>query len=173
MKLDRLMDRRFLVAMGASLAFASSAAAQPPKDKPAAPPKPAPAPAAAKAPAAPSAPQDPAAEAKVKARVTEYWKQRMTLNLASILPFYESSFRSAVTPEKFTTDYRRLNRFNPQFLGIDGVKLDSPTKATIKVKLRTNVPALDGAELITSTDEVWVLEKGEWFKAGEPMMPAL
>ena len=107
----------------------------------------------------------------MKARVTEYWKQRMTLNLASILPFYETSFRSSLTPEKFATDFRRLNRFNPQFLGIDGVKLDSPTRATIKVKLRTKHAALDGAELVTSTDEVWVLENGQWFKAGESMVP--
>lgn len=167
MKLDRLI----LVAAGASLALASSAAAQPPKDKPAASPKPAvPAP---KAPAAPAGVQDPAQEAKVKARATEYWKQRMALDLAKILPFYETSFRSSMTAEKFATDYRRLNRFNPQFLGIDGVRLDSPTKATVKVKLRTKVEALDGAELETSTEEVWVLEKGQWYKAGEPMVPTL
>jgi hypothetical protein len=165
------LDRLILAAAGASLALASSSSAQPPKDKPAAAPTPA-AP-AAKAPAAPSGPQDPAQEAKVKARATEYWKQRMTLDLAKILPFYESSFRSSMTPEKFATDYRRLNRFNPQFLGIDGVRLDSPTKATIKVKLRTVVQALDGAELVSSTEEVWLLEKGQWYKAGEPMVPNL
>ena len=167
MKLDRLI----LVAAGAALALASSAAAQPPKDKPAAAPKPDAS--GAKAPAAPSGIQDPAQEAKVKARVTEYWKQRMTLDLGSILPFYESSFRSSLTPQKFAMDFHRLNRFKPEFLGIDGVRLDSPTKATIKVKLRTKVQALDGAELVSSTEEVWVLEKGQWYKAAEPMVPAL
>lgn len=167
MKLDRL----FLAAAGAALALASSAAAQPPKDKPAAAPQPAAA--AAKAAPAPAAHNDPAQEAKVKARATEYWKQRMTLDLGSILPFYESSFRSSLTPQKFAVDFHRLNRFKPEFLGIDGVRLDSPTKATIKVKLRTKVQALDGAELVSSTEEVWLLEKGQWYKAAEPMVPSL
>ena len=164
------LDRHVLVAAGVSMALASPAAAQAPKEqpKPAEAARPA---AAAKAPAPPSVPADPVQEAKVKARVNEYWKQRMTLNLASILPFYETSFRSSLTPEKFAVDFRRLNRFAPQFLGIDAVRFDSPTKATIKVKLRTKPSVLDGAELVTSTDESWVLEDGQWFKVGESMMP--
>ena len=169
MKLDRLV----LVAVGASLALVSPAAAQAPTDKPKPKPKAAaaPKPAAAK-PAAPSSVAvDPAQEAKVKARVSEYWKQRMTLNLASILPYYESSFRSSLTPEKFAVDFRRLNRFNPEFLGVDAVRFDSPTQATIKVKLRTKPSVLDGAELVTSTEESWVLENGQWFKAAESMIP--
>jgi hypothetical protein len=93
------------------------------------------------------------------------------MNLQSILPFYESSFRSALTPEKFAVDYRRLNRFAPEFLGIDGVRFESPTKAVIKVKLRTKPSVLDGAELVTSTDESWVLENGQWFKVSESMLP--
>ena len=165
MKLDRLV----FLAMGASLALVSPAAAQATKaqPKPAAAAKPA-APASA---AAPSVAADPASEAKVKARVAEYWKQRMTLNLASILPYYESSFRSSLTPEKFAVDFRRLNRFNPEFLAVDGVTFDSPTKATVKVKLRTKPSVLDGAELVTSTDETWVLESGQWFHAAESMVP--
>jgi hypothetical protein len=163
------LDRHVLVAAGVSMALASPAASQAPTEKPKpAAAKPA---AAAKAPAAPSVPSDPVQEGKVKARVTEYWKQRMTMNLGSILPFYETSFRSSLTPEKFAVDFRRLNRFAPQFLGIDGVRFESPTKATIKVKLQTKPSVLDGAELVTSTDESWVLEDGQWFKAGESMMP--
>jgi hypothetical protein len=161
------LDRGSLAAV-ASLALASAAAAQTPKDKPAAVPQPAP---AAAKPAAPSTAANPAEEARVKARVGEYWKQRMTLNLASILPFYEAGFRSTLTPEKFATDFRRLNRFDPQFLGVDGVRFDSPTRATIKVKLRTKPAVLEGAELVTSTEEVWVLENGQWFKAAESMIP--
>ena len=166
MKIDRLV----LLAVGASLALVSPLAAQAtkPKPKPAAAAKPA---AATKPTAPPSVAADPAQEAKVKARVSDYWKQRMTLNLASILPYYETSFRSAMTPEKFAVDFRRLNRFNPEFLGIDGVRFDSPTKATIKVKLRTKPSVLEGAELVTSTDETWVLENGQWFKASETMIP--
>lgn len=165
MKLDRLV----LVAAGASLALASPAAAQATKAKP----KPAAAatPAPVKASAAPSVPADPVQEAKLKARVGEYWKQRMTLDLASILPFYEKSFRSSLTPQKFAADFRRLNRFAPEFLGVDAVRFDTPAKATLKVKLRTKPSVLDGAELVTSTDETWVLEDGQWYKAAESMMP--
>ena len=162
-------DRHVLVAACASMAVVSPAAAQAPKAKP----KPAAVatPAPIKAPAPPSVPADPVQEAKLRARVTEYWKQRMTLNLPSILPYYESSFRSAQTPEKFAVDFRRLNRFAPQFLGIDRVRFDSPTKATLTVKLRTKPQVLDGAELVTSTDEIWVLEDGQWYKAAEAMLP--
>ena len=167
------LDRHFLVVAGVSLALASPAAAQDTKAK--TKPKPAPAkatPAPAKAtPAPPSVPADPVQEAKLKARVNEYWKQRMTLDLATILPFYEKSFRDSTTKEKFAADFRRLNRFAPQFLGIDGVRFDTPAKATLKVKLRTTPSVLDGQELVTSTDEVWVLEDGQWYKAAESMMP--
>jgi len=164
------LDRVVLAAAGASLALVSPLAAQAAKEKPkpAAAAKPAP---AAAAPAAPATVSDPAEEAKVRARVTEYWKQRMTLDLATILPFYEKSFRDSTTKEKFAADFRRLNRFAPQFLGIDGVRFDTPAKATLKVKLRTTPSVLDGQELVTSTDEVWVLEDGQWYKAAESMMP--
>jgi len=168
LKLDRLV----LVAAGASLALVSPVAAQAPKEKPKAPAAPKPAVAAPRTPA-PSVAVDPAQEAKLRARVSEYWKQRMTLNLGSILPYYESSFRSSLTPEKFAVDFRRLNRFNPEFLGIDGVRFDSPTKATIKIKLRTKPSVLDGAELVTSTDEFWVLENGQWYHATEAVIPSI
>jgi len=164
LKLDRLV----LIASGASLALAGPLAAQAAKEQP----KPAAAkPAAVAAKAAAPVAADSAEEAKVRARVTEYWKQRMSLNLATILPYYETSFRTAMTPEKFAVDFRRLNRFNPEFLGVDGVKLESPGKATVKVKLRTKPSVLDGAELVTSTDEFWVLENGQWYKAAESMIP--
>ena len=163
------LDRHVLVAAGASLALVSPAAAQATKAKP----KPAAAAtsAPAKAPAPPSVPADPVQEAKLKARVTEYWKQRMTLDLESIFPYYEKGFRTSMTKERFSADFRRLNRFAPEFLGIDAVRFDTPAKATLKVKLRTKPSVLDGQELVTSTDEVWVLEDGQWFKAAESMMP--
>ena len=163
------IDRHVFVADAASLALAAPLAAQAPKPTP----KPAaPAAAAAKAPAAPVA-ADSAREAKVRARVSEYWKERMKLNLGAILPYYESGFRSSLTAEKFSVDFRRLNRFNPEFLGIDAVKFDSPTKATVKVKLRTKPTILDGAELVTSTDEFWVFENGQWYHAAEAMIPSI
>ena len=171
------IDRHVLIAVGACLALASPATAQAPKAKPspAAPAKPKPAapatPAAVKAPAPPSVPADPVQEAKLKARVTDYWKQRMTQELSTILPFYEKSFRTSMSPEKFGGDFRRLNRFAPEFMGIDGVRFDTTAKATVKVKLRTRPSVLDGQELVTSTDETWVLEDGQWYKAAESMMP--
>ena len=67
-------DRHVLVAACASMAVVSPAAAQAPKAKP----KPAAVatPAPIKAPAPPSVPADPVQEAKLRARVSEYWKQR-------------------------------------------------------------------------------------------------
>jgi hypothetical protein len=181
------LDRQILAVAGVSAALVSPAAAQAPKASPkpvtastpapvkASTPAPvkAPTPAPVKPPAAPSVPADPVQEAKLRARATEYWKLRMTMNLGGTLPYYESSFRSTLTPEKFAINFRRLNRFAPEFLGIDGVRFDSPTKATIKVKLRTQPSVLDGQELITSTDESWVLEGGQWYKVGESMLPNL
>jgi hypothetical protein len=161
-----------LVVAGASLALVSPLLAQATKDKPKAAPAAKPA-AAATTPAAPAVAADPAQDAKVRARVAEYWKQRMTLNLGSILPFYETSFRTSTTPDKFAVDFRRLNRFNPEFMGVDGVKFESATKATVKVKLKTKPSVLDGAELVSSTDEFWVLENGQWYKAAEAMIPSI
>ena len=171
------LDRQVLILAAASLAFVSPAAAQAPKakstPKPSGKPAAAATPAPVKAPAPPSVPADPVQEAKLKARVTEYWQQRMKLDLKTIFPYYEKSFRSATTPEVFAADFRRLNRFNPEFLGIDSVRFDSPTKATLKVKLRTKPSVLDGAELLTSTEEVWLLEDGQWYKAAEAMLPTI
>jgi hypothetical protein len=167
------LDRFLLFAAAASIASASLLTADTSK----ASPKPKPNPVAAAKPAAPKPAASPAAAvdaaqgAKVIERATDYWKTRMSMNLQSILPFYESSFRTSLTPEKFAVDYRRLNRFAPEFLGIDGVRFESPTRAVVKVKLRTKPAMLDGAELVTSTDETWVLENGQWFKVGESMIP--
>jgi hypothetical protein len=164
------IDRHVLIAAAASLALASPAAAQAPaaKPKPSAPPTPAPI-----KEAGPSIPADPAQEAKLKARVTEYWKLRMSQDLSTILPFYEKSFRTSQSPERFAADFRRLKRFEPEFLGIDSVRFETAAKATLHVKLRTKPSVLDGAELVTSTAETWVLEDGQWYKAAESMLPAI
>jgi hypothetical protein len=164
------IDRHVLIAAGASLALVSPVAAQAPPAKP----RPAPAtPAPITSPAGPSVAADPAQEAKLEARVTEYWKMRMTQDLSTVLPFYEKSFRSSQSPERFAADFRRLKRFEPEFLGIDGVRFETAAKATLHIKLRTKPSVLDGAELVTSTAETWVLEDGEWYKAAESMLPAI
>jgi hypothetical protein len=164
------IDRHVLIVAGACLALAGPAAAQAPGAKP----KPAlPTPAPIKSPAGPAVAADPAQEAKLKARVTEYWKLRMSQDLSTVLPFYEKSFRTSQSPERFAADFRRLKRFEPEFLGIDSVRFETAAKATLHVKLRTKPSVLDGAELVTSTAETWVLEDGQWYKAAESMLPAI
>jgi len=146
-----------------SLAFAAGPQTAPKAAKPAA--KPAPKAAATAAPAA--SPE----EAKLRERVNGYWKTRATMNLQDILPFYEAAFRSNYTPVTFATNFRRLNRFAPEFMGIESVIFSDPKRAAVRVKLRTKPPILDGQDLISSSEEIWVLEDGNWFHAGEAMIP--
>jgi hypothetical protein len=144
--------------------------------------KPAPAPMDSAAPAKPSSSASPSTapasgkiseqEKALRDRVTEYWKNRATSNLHACYPFYEASFRSKYTPDQFATDFRRLNRFAPEFLGIDGVTLEpSGAKATVKIKLRTRPDVLQGQELISAVEETWLVEDGIWNKAGELTFP--
>jgi hypothetical protein len=137
----------------------------------AAPAKPSPSPSASPS-TAPASGKISEQEKALRDRVTEYWKIRATSNLHACYPFYEASFRSKYTPDQFATDFRRLNRFAPEFLGIDGVILDpSGAKATVKVKLRTRPDVLQGQELISSVEETWLVEDGIWNKAGELTFP--
>jgi hypothetical protein len=112
------------------------------------------------------------AEKALRERVSEYWKNRAATNLHACYPFYESSFRSKYTADQFATDFRRLNRFAPEFLGIDGATVDpSGAKATVKIKLRIRPDVLMGQELVSTSEETWVLEGGVWNKAGELTFP--
>jgi hypothetical protein len=142
------------------------------KPSPAAPAKPSPSPSAAPS-AAPAVPAKISEQEKaLRERVDAYWKNRAASNLHACYPFYEASFRSKYTPDQFATDFRRLNRFAPEFMGIEGVTLDpSGAKATTKVKLRTHPDVLQGQELISSVEEIWVLEDGVWNKTGELTFP--
>ena len=145
--------------------------------------KPAPKPSTAPAKPAPAAPvaasvappaSGPVSEAEkaLRERVSAYWKIRATMNLHACYPFYESSFRSKYTADQFATDFRRLNRFAPEFMGIDGASIDpSGANATVKVKLRTRPDVLQGQELLSSVEETWLLEEGVWNKAGELTFP--
>jgi hypothetical protein len=112
------------------------------------------------------------AEKHLRERVTAYWKARMTMNLQSCLPFYEKAFRSRYTPDSFARDFRRLNRFAPEFLGVDSIAFDeSGARATVRTRLRTKVPGVGDQEIVASVEEVWLLEDGEWWKAAEPLLP--
>jgi hypothetical protein len=116
----------------------------------------------------------PAVLEAIRARVTTYWKIRMTTNLQACQPFYEPAFRAKYPPDVFARDFQRLNRFAPEFMGIEGIRLDpTGTRATVKTKLRTKPALLDGQELVSVVDEVWLLEGGEWWKAAEPLLPSI
>jgi hypothetical protein len=137
-----------------------------------APAKPSPAASVAPSAAAPAPAQVSEQEKALRERVNAYWKNRSASNLHACYPFYEASFRNQYTPDKFATDFRRLSRFAPEFLGIDAVSIDpSGAKATLKVKLRTHPDVLQGQELISSVEEAWVLEGGVWSKTGELTFP--
>jgi hypothetical protein len=115
---------------------------------------------------------DGGAEKAVRARVEEYWKARATMNLQSVQPFYEPQFRTKYSPDVFARDFRRLNRFAPEFMGIDGVVMEA-NNATVKVKLRTRPDVLQGQELISVVEEVWLNLDGGWFRQSEALLPNL
>jgi hypothetical protein len=118
--------------------------------------------------AAPAAPSE--AEKAVTQRVTEYWKTRATMNLQAVYPFYEPDFRAKYSADVFARDFRRLNRFAPEFLGVEGITLDGK-KATVKVKLKTKPDVLMGQELVSVVDEVWVDQGGTWYRVAESLLP--
>lgn len=109
-------------------------------------------------------------EKAVSQRVNEYWKARATMNLQAVYPFYEPEFRSKFTAEVFARDFRRLNRFAPEFMGVEGVTIDGK-KATVKVKLKTKPDVLMGQELVSVVDESWVDQDGTWYRVGEALLP--
>lgn len=128
-----------------------------------------------RAPAGPTgvqAPVEESVEKQLRERVAAYWKTRENLNLQECYPFYESAFRAQYTPDSFAKNFRRLNRFAPEVLGIVSVAIaPSGEKATVKIKLRTHPAPLEGKELISVHEEEWVREEDGWWKAAEPLLP--
>jgi hypothetical protein len=172
--LTRLVPIVILSAAGLVLAQGVESGDSKPKPAPqpsAASAKPAPSPAVADA-ATPASGKPAEQEKAVRERASAYWGQRAATNLHACYPFYEASFRSKYTADQFAVEFRRLNRFAPEFMGIDGVTIDpSGAKATVKVKLRTHPDVLQGQELVSSVEDVWLLENGVWNKAGELTFP--
>jgi hypothetical protein len=112
------------------------------------------------------------AEKAIRERVEQYWKARATMNLQSVHSFYEPEFRTKYTADAFARDFRRLNRFAPEFQGVEAVTVDASGKtATVKVKLRTTPDILQGQELISVVEEVWLNVDGGWFKQSESLLP--
>lgn len=145
------MKRRQLLGVLAMLALASVLGADTPKASPAAGDK----------------------EKAVRDRVAAYWKVRMTTNLQDCHPFYEASFREKYPPDTFAREFRRLNRFAPEFLGVEGVAFDAAGRtAKVKIKLRTRPGFLEGKDLDSVVEETWVQEGDGWFHAAEALLPA-
>jgi hypothetical protein len=113
-----------------------------------------------------------AAEKLIRERVEQYWKARATMNLQVVHSFYEPDFRAKYAPDVFARDFRRLNRFAPEYQGVEGVTFDASGKtATVKVKLRTTPDILQGQELISVIEETWLSVDGGWFKQSESLLP--
>jgi len=111
-------------------------------------------------------------EKAVRQRVEEYWKARSTMNLQNVQPYYEPDFRNKYSPDVFARDFRRLNRFAPEFMGVESVAIDGK-KATVKVKLRTRPDVLQGQELVSVVEEVWLDVDGGWYRQSEALLPNL
>jgi hypothetical protein len=173
--LNRVIPVAILSAAGLLSAPGAESGAN--KPKPPAPPQAAPAkPAAAPAASAPAVATKlpPEQEKALRERVNEYWSYRGKANLHACYPYYEAAFRKKYTADQFAVDFRRLNRFAPEFLGVDEIVPDpSGAKATVKMKLRTHPDVLQGQELISPVEETWMLEDGVWNRAGELTFPSL
>jgi len=115
-----------------------------------------------------------ATEKGLRERVSAYWTTRQSLNLHECYRYYERAFRETYTADSFAKNFRRLNRFAPEFVGVEAVAIqESGKKATVKVKLRTEPDVLEGQEFITVHEETWIWEEGDWWKGSEPVMPSL
>ena len=124
-------------------------------------------------PATPSAPVDASVEKALRARVEAYWGARSRLNLLAAYPYYAPSFRAKYSSEAFLGTFQRLLRFRPKFQGIERLHFEADGgTATVSVKLSTRPEALMGEELVTVTNETWLLVDRLWWKEGEALLPS-
>lgn len=118
-------------------------------------------------------PADSATATIIGERATTYWQARTRQDLYASYAFYEAGFRSTYEPEAFVKTFQRLNRFGPIFDGIDRMELSPDgTRAKVFVKLRATSP-LDGAPLVTTNEDVWILADGSWWRRAEAMTPTI
>jgi len=116
----------------------------------------------------------PEREAALRERVTRYWQARNDFNLVAAYPYYEPEFRTAYPLEQFLSNFQRLLRFRPQFLGIDRVVIDAEGRsARVGVRLRFKPADLNGEALDSVTEDAWLLIGDVWYHAREPMLPAI
>ena len=113
-----------------------------------------------------------AADKALRARVTAYWRARAKSDLLTAFTFYEPKFRSQYTPQEFLLKFHRLVRFKPEFLGIDRIRYEpGGTKAVAFIRLRTRPDVVIGQEIVSVTEEDWLLLSGTWCKKGESLLP--
>ena len=134
-------------------------------------PKPAPPATNSDAPSAP--PLSEAADKALRQRVTAYWRARTKSDLLTAFTFYEPPFRRQYTPQEFLLKFQRLVRFKPEFLGIDRIRYETGGEtASAFVRLRTYPDVLVNQELVSVTEENWLLVSGTWCKKGESLLPS-
>jgi hypothetical protein len=132
--------------------------------------RPQPPPTGAAAPSTP--PPSEAADKALRGRVTAYWRARTKSDLLTAFTFYEPQFRRQYTPQEFLLKFHRLVRFKPEFLGIDRIRYEAGgNKAVVFVRLRTRPEVLVNQELVSVTEETWLLLSGTWCKQAEALLP--
>lgn len=118
-------------------------------------------------------PADSATATVLGERAKTYWQARTRQDLYASHAFYEAGFRSTYEPEAFVKAFQRLNRFGPIFDGIDRIELSlDGARAKVYVQLRATSP-FDGAPLVTTTEDVWILADGTWWRKAEAMAPTI
>lgn len=118
-------------------------------------------------------PLNQAADKALRGRVTAYWRARQKSDLLTAFTYYEPKFRQQYTPQEFLLKFQRLTRFKPVFLGIDRIRYEpGGTKATAFVRLSTRPDVVAGQEIVSVTEENWMLLSGTWCRQSEPVMPA-
>jgi hypothetical protein len=115
-----------------------------------------------------------AADKALRARITAYWEARTKFDLLTAFTFYEPEFQRQYTPQEFLLKFHRLVRFKPQFLGIDRIRYETGgTNATAFIRLRTQPDVVLNQEVVTVTEEYWLLLSGTWCKKGESLVPTI
>jgi len=113
-------------------------------------------------------------DAVLRDRVTSYWEARSKSNLVAAYAFYEPAFRTEFPLELFLSNFQRLLRFRPEFLGIDGVLVDADGRtARVGVRLRIKPSELNGEPLDAPSEDIWLLIDGVWYRQREPMIPSI
>jgi hypothetical protein len=114
-----------------------------------------------------------AADKALRGRITAYWRARMKSDLLTAFTFYEPQFRRQYTPQEFLLKFQRLVRFKPEFLGIDRIRYEpGGSKATADIRLRTRPDVVGGQEIVSVTEENWMLLSGTWCRKAEALLPS-